>query len=93
MCDSIRANLDAHEIGGEEMLDARDFEYGVVASRPDQMYGWPGLTRVSGGVVLAAASERKYHVDPFGREVVMRGCDRPDTRYHFIGARLLRQGP
>ena len=57
------------------MLDARDFEYGVVASRPDQMYGWPGLTRVSGEVILAAASERKYHVDPFGREVVMRSED------------------
>lgn len=51
------------------------FEYGVVASRPDQMYGWPGITRVKGEEILVACSERKYHVCPFGREVIIRSID------------------
>lgn len=57
------------------MLQAGNFEHGVVASRPDQMYGWPGITRVQGEEVLASASERKYHADPVGREVVIRSYD------------------
>ena len=61
------------------MLQASNFEFGVVASRPDQMYGWPGLTRVQGQEVLAGASERKYHVDPVGREVVIRSIDGGQT--------------
>jgi len=61
------------------MLQASNFECGVVASRPDQMYGWPGLTRVQGQEVLAAASERKYHADPVGREVVIRSTDGGQT--------------
>jgi len=48
---------------------------GVVASRPDQMYGWPGMTRAANGDILVVASERKHHVCPFGRPVVMRSRD------------------
>ncbi len=57
------------------MLQAGNFEHGTVASRPDQMYGWPGITRVEGDHILVAASERKYHVDPVGREVVIHSYD------------------
>ncbi len=57
------------------MLKAGKFEHGVVAARPDQIYGWPGMTKVNGEEILAAASERKYHVDPVGREVVIRSQD------------------
>jgi sialidase-1 len=52
---------------------------GVVASRPDQMYGWPGLTRVGRNELLVIASERKYHVDPFGRVVIIRSTDAGKT--------------
>lgn len=57
------------------MLQASNFEHGTVASRPDQVYGWPGITRVEGDHILVAASERKYHVDPVGREVVIHSYD------------------
>jgi sialidase-1 len=57
------------------MLKAGNFEHGVVASRPDQMYGWPGITRVEGDHILVSASERKYHIDPVGREVVIHSYD------------------
>ena len=57
------------------MLQTGNFDHGVVAARPDQMYGWPGITRVQGEEILVAASERKYHVDPLGREVVVRSTD------------------
>lgn len=56
-------------------MKAYNFEYGVVASRPDQMYGWPGICKVKGQEILVAASERKYHICPFGREVVIRSFD------------------
>ncbi len=54
-------------------------ENGIIASRPDQMYGWPGITRAANGDILVAASERKFHVCPFGREVVMRSTDNGRT--------------
>jgi len=57
------------------MLTPSDFGGGVVAWRPDQFYGWPGLTRVQGEEILAAASERKHHACPYGRIVVMRSLD------------------
>jgi hypothetical protein len=50
-------------------------ENGIAISRPDQMYGWPGITRAANGDILIAASERKFHVCPFGREVVVRSAD------------------
>lgn len=56
-------------------LTAGNFEHGVVASRPDQMYGWPGITRIGDREILIAASERIYHEDPVGRIVVMRSTD------------------
>ena len=50
-------------------------ESGIIASRPGQMYGWPGITRAGNGDLLVAASERKYHICPYGREVVIRSKD------------------
>ena len=44
-----------------------------------QHYGWPGVTRTLAGDILASASERITHVDPFGREVVSRSTDNGRT--------------
>lgn len=54
-------------------------EHGIVAARPDQMYGWPGIIRVKEKEIVVSASERKYHVCPFGREVVIRSLDNGKT--------------
>lgn len=48
---------------------------GIVASRPKQMYGWPGITRAANGDIIVAASERKSHMCPYGREVIIRSKD------------------
>ncbi len=56
-------------------LTAGNIEHGVVAARPDQMYGWPGITRTADNEILVSASERIYHVAPQGRTVVMRSAD------------------
>ena len=56
-------------------LTAGNLEQGVVASRPDQMYGWPGITCTQDKEILVSASERIYHVCPLGRTVVMRSAD------------------
>jgi len=56
-------------------LTAGNFENGVVAARPDQMYGWPGITVTSDGDIVVSASERTYHTAPQGRTVVMRSAD------------------
>ena len=62
---SIRnARLIPIEIGG-----------GVAASRPDQVYAWPGMTIVKDGELLAVASERKFHICPFGRIVIVRSLN------------------
>lgn len=61
------------------MLKASNFEYGVVASRPDQMYAWPGLTRINERELLVSASERKSHHGPEGRTVVIRSTDNGQT--------------
>ena len=47
----------------------------VAVSRPDQMYGWPGLVRQADGTLVAAVSERKHHVCPHGRIVIVRSTD------------------
>lgn len=57
------------------MMKAYDFEHGVVAARPEQIYSWPGITRVKDREILVTASERIYHVDPFGRVVIIRSLD------------------
>lgn len=44
-----------------------------------QHYGWPGLTRTQDGDLLVTASERMRHVDPFGREVILRSNDNGRT--------------
>ncbi len=54
-------------------------ENGTVAARPNQMYGWPGITRAANGDILVAASERQFHVCPYGREVIMRSTDNGHT--------------
>ena len=56
-------------------LTAGNFEHGVVAARPDQMYGWPGITCTKDREILVSASERMYHTGPLGRTVVMRSTD------------------
>ncbi|MBN1555368.1 MAG: exo-alpha-sialidase [Phycisphaerae bacterium] len=61
------------------MLTASNFEYGVVASRPDQMYAWPGLTRINERELLVSASERQSHHSPDGRTVIMRSTDNGKT--------------
>ena len=40
-----------------------------------QHYGWPGITRALDGDILVSASERIFHVDPFGRTVLSRSAD------------------
>lgn len=47
----------------------------IVISRPKQMYGWPGIVKVSENEILVAASERCYHCCPYGREVIVRSTD------------------
>ena len=54
-------------------------EKGIVASRPGQMYGWPGIARAANGDIIVGASERKSHVCPYGREVVIRSRDNGKT--------------
>lgn len=56
-------------------FEATVVERGVVACRPGQMYGWPGIIRARSGEWLVIASERKHHVCPYGREVIMRSRD------------------
>ena len=60
-------------------LTAGNFEHGVVAARPDQMYGWPGITCTKDREILVSASERIYHTGPLGRIVVMRSTDGGST--------------
>ena len=54
-------------------------KHGVVVSRPKQMYGWPGIARAANGDIIVAASERKSHLCPYGREVIMRSKDNGET--------------
>jgi len=42
-------------------------------------YGWPGMTCTREGGLLVGASERHIHIDPFGREVVVRSTDNGRT--------------
>jgi len=50
-------------------------EQGIVASRPKQMYAWPGITMAQNGDIIVSASERKFHMGPYGREVIIRSTD------------------
>lgn len=47
----------------------------TVISRPKQMYAWPGIVRAANGDILVAASERRFHCCPYGREVIVRSKD------------------
>ncbi|MBI4306922.1 MAG: exo-alpha-sialidase, partial [Chloroflexi bacterium] len=51
----------------------------VVAARPDQMYGWPGLASCRNGDLIAVVSERKNHICPYGRIVMSRSSDKGAT--------------
>jgi hypothetical protein len=57
----------------------RIIKQGIAAARPGQMYGWPGITRASNGDIIVAASERKFHCCPYGREVIIRSKDNGET--------------
>ncbi len=59
----------------EKKVEVVDLKFDIAMARPGQMYGWPGLTRARNGDLLLAASERKFHCCPFGREVVARSSD------------------
>lgn len=52
-----------------------DIKRGIVASRPKQMYAWPGIIQISEDEILVAASERREHRGPSGREVIIRSVD------------------
>lgn len=52
---------------------------GIVASRPKQMYAWPGITIAANGDIIIAASERKFHCCPYGREVIIRSKDNGES--------------
>ena len=60
-----------------------DSSHGIVASYPNQFYGyfgWPTLTRMPDGTLLAAASGlRNYHVCPFGRTTICTSNDNGNT--------------
>ena len=56
-------------------LKVTDIRNGVVISRPEQMYGWPGMVKTSENEIIVAASERRAHVCPYGREVIVRSAD------------------
>ena len=43
------------------------------------MYAWPGITRAANRDIIVAASERKEHCCPYGREVIMRSKDNGNT--------------
>lgn len=60
-------------------VNTRRISNGVVAHRPGQMYGWPGITMTNKGDILVIASERKFHNDPYGRIVVARSKDKGNT--------------
>ncbi len=59
----------------EKKIEVLDLKFSIAMARPGQMYGWPGLTRAANGDLLLAASERKFHCCPFGREVLARSTD------------------
>jgi len=55
------------------------FETARMLGMRSQHYGWPGIARTKEGTILVSASERIVHVDPFGREVIVRSTDAGDT--------------
>ena len=61
------------------MVKITNITHGIVASRPEQHYGWPGIVRTMDGDILVGASERKHHIGPFGRIVLMRSKDDGET--------------
>jgi len=60
-------------------IKVTDIRNGVVISRPEQMYGWPGMVKISENEIIVAASERRDHVCPYGREVIVRSSDSGKT--------------
>ena len=68
---------------------ADNIKHGIVTSRPDQMYGWPGICCTKDGTIVVSASERIHHVGPLGRVVVMRSAD--DGKTLVLAAGSLQQ--
>lgn len=60
-------------------LKITDVKIQTVVSRPKQMYGWPGMCRAANGDILVAASERRQHTCPYGREIIVRSSDNGRT--------------
>ena len=68
--------------------------HGIVASYPDQFFGyfgWPTITRMQDGTLLAAASGlRNYHVCPFGRTII---CTSNDDGKTWTPPRVINDSP
>ena len=68
--------------------------HGIVASYPDQFFGyfgWPTITRMQDGTLLAAASGlRNYHVCPFGRTII---CTSNDDGKTWTSPRVINDSP
>ncbi len=71
-----------------------DVEHGVVSSFPNDFFGyfgWPTLTRMDDGTLVAAASGlRNAHVCPFGRNVV---CFSRDDGRTWTSPRVVNDSP
>jgi hypothetical protein len=69
-------------------------EHGVVASYPDQFFGyfgWPSIARMDDGeLVVAASGLRNYHVCPFGRVVI---CTSRDDGRTWTSPRIIVDTP
>ena len=71
-----------------------DGYHGIVASYPNQFFGyfgWPTLTRMPNGTLLAAASGlRNYHVCPFGRTTI---CTSNDNGKTWTSPKVINDSP
>lgn len=43
------------------------------------LYAWPGIVRLPDGELIVGASEHVQHVDPYGRDVLVRSTDSGET--------------
>ena len=76
-------------------VDAKlDAVHGVVASYPDQFFGyfgWPTVARTDDGQLIVACSGfRNYHTCPFGRTVI---CTSGDEGTTWISPRVINDTP
>ena len=75
-------------------INKLESSHGIVASYPDQFFGyfgWPTITRMQDGTLLAAASGlRNYHVCPFGRTII---CTSNDDGKTWTSPRVINDSP